>query len=975
MKLDKDEMWIRFNPDKVINTVKNDWEGGFIKIKVYIGKLSEQKLVRWNRPEQRTEISMTLLCHLFQCKNLPSSDANGSADPYVVMYCAGNQVNTDKKAKPNTLNPMWYETLAMEISVEPDTSTPVLIYVWDYDLGSRDDLMGMCIVNMKEIKRDTTLAPRPKWYKLDMGKPGTEEGEILMSFSLQQSGNVPYYSLVPQSTEVTIEINILGLRDLKPAVGWMPVNKAFMKFDLKSLQLPGESLPVQELRTQPFEPGPNPNINTVLSFTCMIPTDSLYCPALNCTVHDYVLYGLSQPLLGTFSIQIGDLLLKKGKRAEARKRANPNLNRFSTALVPAKLDEEQRSSAFNRYSTQFPPIKLEDEKEEPRRSFDSLNPFKVVEEANEDEYEEEEKDFEPLFNVAHRRKETLVRPFLPKESEAAGDTMRSLFNTPRASIRVEAIAEELQVDRVVIYPQFVDDPRKKRKVEVGIPNPEEYCPLGYNREPDDGKKHYRYYIKGELEKSIFMDGSPFDQYDLIRGQSRGLGGIIDTSNKLDEQGQKTNIKSVGKFKGLIRVIQEKSHRRAIAMMEEEEDEIESKEFEEIGKLLLTKTECVVRVYVIQAFDLEQKDINSASDPYLILKLGNKVINQRDKYQLDEPNPIFNEVFELNTTLPGDSILKIQLMDYDDILSDDKIGTTKIDLEDRFFSNKWKDLPYKPIETRPLYVKSSRRPQGYVRLWLEIFSSKNRDEPIDISAKPPVKYEARVIVWRSEDVPNGDPEGVSDLYVRAWINNMPPKETDTHYRCQNGRGSWNWRLKFPLELNGRGSNIMNLQLWDRDFFSSNDIMGDASIDFNDIAQEAYESGGRVKKLGSSENWQDRALRRENEKFWVEFKKTNPETGKSEYTGKVLMSFELVPEQRALSCPVGEGRSEPNLDPFLPPPTGRLELSWNPVKMVGQMCGPEFKTKICQMVCVVLCLLMCIFMFPMIISNSISNIMFG
>lgn len=642
------------------------------------------------------ETEMTLLCHLFQCKNLPSSDSSGSADPYVVMYCAGSEVSTDKKAKPNTLNPMWYETLALNVTCESNKSAPIIIYVWDYDFSSKDDLMGMCVVNMNDIKKgDTDLAPRPIWFKLDMGKPGTEEGEILMSFSLKDKVYTPMRNLIPVSIEVTVEINILGLRDLKPAVGWMPVNKAFMKFDLKSLQLPGESLVVQELRTQPFEPGPNPNINSVLSFSCMIPKDPLYCPALNCTVHDYVLYGLSQPLLGTFSIQIGDLLNKKTKRIEARKRnltSRHSLNPFITV----RHDEEKTE-------------------EGPRRSFDSI-PISQVIDTTEDAYEEEEKDFEPLFSTNHKRKGTLIRPFLPRNTE--GGNMMSLFNAPRNRMRQdmdEVNLEEMAVDRIVIYPEFVDDPRKRRKVEVGVPNPDEYTPLGYNRQSDDKMKHYRYYIKGELEKSVFMDGSPFDEYKLVRGQSRGLGGIIDTSNKLDEQGQKTNIKSVGKFKGLIRVVQKQNERAAIAKMEEEDEELESQDFEKIAKLLLIKTECVIRVYIIQAFDLEQKDVNSASDPYLIIKIGNKVINQRDKYQLDNPNPIFNEVFELNTTLPGDSILKIQLMDYDEILSDDKIGSTKIDLEDRFFSNKWNNLPHKPVETRPLYVKSSRRPQGYVRL--------------------------------------------------------------------------------------------------------------------------------------------------------------------------------------------------------------------------------------------------------------------
>lgn len=64
---------------------------------------------------------------------------------------------------------------------------------------------------------------------------------------------------------------------------------------------------------------------------------------------------------------------------------------------------------------------------------------------------------------------------------------------------------------------------------------------------------------------------------------------------------------------------------------------------------------------------------------------------------------------MTTYLPGPSMLKIQMWDYDNLFSDDKIGTTTIDLEDRFFSNKWQRLKYKPIETRKIYHKSSRRP--------------------------------------------------------------------------------------------------------------------------------------------------------------------------------------------------------------------------------------------------------------------------
>ena len=51
------------------------------------------------------------------------------------------------------------------------------------------------------------------------------------------------------------------------------------------------------------------------------------------------------------------------------------------------------------------------------------------------------------------------------------------------------------------------------------------------------------------------------------------------------------------------------------------------------------------------------------------------------------------------------------------------------------------------------------------------------------------------------------------------------------------------------------------------------------------------------------------------------------------GRILVSFELVPMEKALQNPNGMGRDEPNIDPALPPPTGRIEFSLNPFKMIS------------------------------------------
>lgn len=64
------------------------------------------------------------------------------------------------------------------------------------------------------------------------------------------------------------------------------------------------------MTTNPGDTGANPNINTTVTFTMRLPSSGLFCPKLSCDVFDFVFKGLSQPLLGTFSIPIGPILEK-----------------------------------------------------------------------------------------------------------------------------------------------------------------------------------------------------------------------------------------------------------------------------------------------------------------------------------------------------------------------------------------------------------------------------------------------------------------------------------------------------------------------------------------------------------------------------------------------------------------------------------------------------------------------------------------
>ncbi|OPJ88353.1 fer-1-like protein 6 [Patagioenas fasciata monilis] len=87
----------------------------------------------------------------------------------------------------------------------------------------------------------------------------------------------------------------------------------------------------------------------------------------------------------------------------------------------------------------------------------------------------------------------------------------------------------------------------------------------------------------------------------------------------------------------------------------------------------------------KAFNLSPADPDGKSDPYIVLRLGNTEIKDRENYIPKQLNPVFGRSFEIQATFPKDSLLTVLIYDHDFVGTDDLIGETKIDLENRFYS--------------------------------------------------------------------------------------------------------------------------------------------------------------------------------------------------------------------------------------------------------------------------------------------------
>ena len=516
-----------------------------------------------------------------------------------------------------------------------------------------------------------------------------------------------------------------------------------------------------------------------------------------------------------------------------------------------------------------------------------------------------------------------------------------------------------------------------------------------------GKIRRGKFIDQKSETSLF-DALKDDKSKIIYKYTKDV--IID-DDKASKGSTKSQVgfmtedkerKSYGKFKGLIRITDQghtNEYNTAIDKNKKQKqyggqykDMKNYDKYEKLCKRLLNKEQIIIRVYILELNELAKKDLFSESDPYIKLYINDKlVINERKNYQEDQKNCKWYKYYDIAGEIPGSSNLKIEVWDWEAILSDDLIGYTTIDLEDRYFCDDWQNLTHKPIEVRPLLNPDISGPQGQVYMWLEMFkaSEKSQQHIWKISPEPITEFQVRFIIWETEDMELMDIEGTSDIYVIGYLGQKDRQKTDVHFRCQTGNASFNWRMLLPLQLPIQKPEL-TIQVYDKDIFSSDDYISGTKINLKDLVmipkhldmpikftREYYQDlKDDEKKIYGDIEFLKKSEDEEGIKFWVQcYKGRDDATGEGEKGGRVMCSLEILPKAMAEIEKVGKGRDEPNINPHLPPPVGRFEWTVNPCKFINQLIGPKFRKK-CY--CIIICVLLIayfIYAMPTILSRMV------
>ncbi|XP_076388298.1 otoferlin isoform X5 [Megachile rotundata] len=775
-----------------------------------------------------------LRAHMYQARSLIGSDASGLSDPFARVICGEFCKST--QVIDETLSPTWDELLlfddiliygtAEEIKKDPPS---IVIEIFDQDKVGKSEYIGRAVARphvklASECYTPPEFPPSLEWY--DVTRGAARAGELLAVFELLEYPSAKEYGfptlpdpkeklvqtptsvqdqgpilpvpvgIRPTLSKYRIEVLFWGLRDLK-RIHLMTVDKPRV-----DVECAGHILYSSVISNAKK----NPNFNTPIKFLELeLPEQELYRPPLTIRAVDCRSFG-RYTLVGTHTINSIHKYMycpqtKKAKDAEDRKKNLYQLQQYSAGFDSSKMKYQQTSVPESLTDIEFNagdtiitlgtelawPTKKDKTEQNIRKKQSLVNDASTGDFASFEDEDgcqdwwtkyfasveamiEENKELrreKPMFQTQSNGNVPmyLEENYSHNQTNASGEkspgvTAKKLFglkSTANAARFVSKISPKYQkfpkTALLKIYPNELEAQPQFEQFKEWLHTFELYRGKKTGDEPEDESR-----IVGSFKGALKVYKWPLPR-DLIDHTVMGF----------DPQ--------YGFFQG-----------------------VPSNE----------PIHVLVRVYIVKANDLHPCDLNGKADPYVVLQLGGKRISDKEHYVSKQLNPVFGKCFEIEATFPQDSLLTVQVLDWDLVGADDMIGETKIDLENRFYSrhratcglakkydesgyNKWRDA-MKPTQILSKLCKEGKvdgpmYSHGKVTIGRKTFSLSNEEMEYYVHTKGIEEQLALAVLHQWHNFPrigcalvpehvetrplyNPEKPGIEQGKLEMWVDMFP-----------------------------------------------------------------------------------------------------------------------------------------------------------------------------------------------------------
>ncbi|CAJ1078142.1 otoferlin isoform X2 [Xyrichtys novacula] len=769
-----------------------------------------------------------LRAHMYQARSLFAADSSGLSDPFARVFFSTHSQVTEVLSE--TLCPTWDQLLVFddvelfgEASELRDDPPIIVVEIYDQDTVGKAEFIGRTFAKptikmCDEHYGPPRFPPQLEYYQVYRGN--CTAGELLAAFELLQIGQggkadlpplegptdsehgpilpVPL-GIRPVLSRYRIEVLFWGLRDLKR------VNLAQVDRPRVDIECAGKG--VQSVLIQNYKK--NPNFSTLVKwFEVDLPENELLHPPLNIRVVDcrafgrYILVGshavsslrrfiyttpdkTSNNWATAAKLMNGYMVLTNGG---SQPRSSPSLSSrtFSRPAgdIIVNMDSDpsirKMDTVVKLDATSDAVVKVDMTEEDSDKDKKKKKKKKKGGAEEEDETDERMLDWwSKYFASIETLKETL------RAQEAAQAEAEE-----REDLEIAAEAADFKPDDLLLKGSKTKEKSKEKK---GFKDKKKGQAVeGAEKKPVKAKVDELMVYNKELESEYGNFEDWLHTFNLYRGKAGD-----DDEHALDDD------RIVGRFKGSLCMYK-------LPLSEEITREAgfdpNMGMFQNIPHN--DPINVLVRVYVVRATDLHPADINGKADPYIVIKLGKSEIKDKENYISKQLNPVFGKSFDIEATFPMESMLTVSVYDWDLVGTDDLIGETKIDLENRFYSkyratcgisssysvhgyNIWRD-PMKPSQILAKLCKDGKidgphyGPGGKVKVASRIFMGPTEIEDENGLKKQTEEHLALTVLNHWEEIPrvgcklvpehvetrpllNADKPGIEQGRIEMWVD--------------------------------------------------------------------------------------------------------------------------------------------------------------------------------------------------------------